>query len=367
MGHQFKHEGRSFTLTLSRGKWRLRCRAEGRQVDFSTKTGSVQAAVREAKKHLEGHLIQNKLTPAAISCADILTAYNSFPKRASDASAKINGYRWKALVREVTGKELENVPFRNFSRDWWDSYMAKKLGGKLDLSTRRPGNSAINSAVRCAAALFIPRLRPLYKKQGIEIPEDATVIQWLPEMKLPRSAVSSSLLLAWRRLRKTDRAMWLTIGLARCAGLRRDEIEHITRAWIVQDKGNVWVEIRDRPEEGYLNKTGESYRALVLSPTLAQALVESPPGLIVQPDLRGGTGKAIERHRWFERFPQRWLKAFVGNAPKPLHRLRGLYLDNVKKRTESAFLARQAGIKAAADAAGHTTTRTTVKHYLSGA
>jgi hypothetical protein len=47
-----------------------------------------------------------------------------------------------------------------------------------------------------------------------------------------------------------------------------------------------------------------------------------------------------------------------------LHRLRGLYADQIKRETESAILARQAGIAAASAALGHTTTDTTERHYL---
>ena len=54
-----------------------------------------------------------------------------------------------------------------------------------------------------------------------------------------------------------------------------------------------------------------------------------------------------------------------GTAKKPLHRLRGLYADDVAKLTEDAVLARLEGIKEASRALGHTTTKTTLNHYLS--
>jgi hypothetical protein len=51
-------------------------------------------------------------------------------------------------------------------------------------------------------------------------------------------------------------------------------------------------------------------------------------------------------------------------ARKPLHRLRGLYADEVAKITVDAVTARLAAIKAAQEALGHTTSKTTEGHYL---
>lgn len=209
------------------------------------------------------------------------------------------------------------------------------------------------------------KLRPLYEDHGISIPEDIDNVQMLPEMRVPKAPVAKSLLLAWRRLYRVDKALWLTIGLARCAGLRRDEIEHITRAWIVADKsGAVVIDVRDRPEESYAHKTGEAYRAVVLCKRLARELVACEKGLIVRPNLKPGLRK-ISRHRWFERYPQAWLKPFTGNARQPLHRLRGLYADDVRRRTEALLLAQQAAKKEASRNLGHTGTKTAEKHYFS--
>lgn len=71
------------------------------------------------------------------------------------------------------------------------------------------------------------------------------------------------------------------------------------------------------------------------------------------------------RYRWFERVPQEWLRKFTGTAKKPLHRLRGLYADEVAKLTQDAVAARLAGVKAASQALGHTNTATTQNSYLS--
>ena len=52
-------------------------------------------------------------------------------------------------------------------------------------------------------------------------------------------------------------------------------------------------------------------------------------------------------------------------ARKPLHRLRGLYADELARLTADAVAARLAGVRAASESLGHTTTATTERHYLS--
>ncbi len=153
-------------------------------------------------------------------------------------------------------------------------------------------------------------------------------------------------------------ALWLAIGLARFAGLRRSEIEAATGEWIIERDGQAFVDLRDREGE-FLTKTGRHYRAVVIDSELARALLAVPKANpIVEPPV-------IDRHRWFERDLAAWCKPFTGTAKKPLHRLRGLYADDVAKLTEDAVLARLEGIKEASRALGHTTTKTTLNHYLS--
>ncbi len=71
-----------------------------------------------------------------------------------------------------------------------------------------------------------------------------------------------------------------------------------------------------------------------------------------------------DRGRWFERVPQAWLRAQGVTAKLPLHRLRGLYADQVAALTRDAVTARLAAIRAAQEALGHTTSATTERHYL---
>ena len=196
------------------------------------------------------------------------------------------------------------------------------------------------------------------KVDGLGVNADAARSTLLPEPWLPPPAVDEAALLsAWREL-QSGSPLWLALGLARFAGLRRDEISAMQRGWIVQRGSTVLVELRDRPEDGWWTKTGKPYLAPVIDGDLAAALIAAPPGAIIQ------TPPDITRDVWFLRTPQRWLKARGITAHKPLHRLRGLYADDVARVTADAVAARLAGVSAAQAALGHTSSDTTERHYL---
>lgn len=347
-------EGRRVSLFQdgSRG-WRIRSRSEHIKVDQILGHGPESWARKKAREVLDSG--EHKKAPKSKGLlSELVAAYESMPKRAGKAASKIAVYRLTSCVRLVFARELADVKVSEINASFWLSYIAKRQGGDVaDISTRRVENTAINAAMRCAASIFIPRLRPAFASAGIIIAPDATVIQWLPTIRGDKPEVMD-METAWRAM---DRGpLWLALGLARFAGLRRDEVEHATAAWIQVDGAAVYVVLQDRPNEGWLSKTGRKYRALVIDPDLAATLRACPPGYIVQP-------AAVDRSKWFAQVPQRWMRKFT-TARQPLHRLRGLYADAVASLTSDAITARLAGVKAASEALGHTSTKTTENHYL---
>ncbi|CAB4186599.1 hypothetical protein UFOVP1329_1 [uncultured Caudovirales phage] len=347
--------GRRYTLTPHKTGWRIRSRALGNEIDLTFPERSLAQAKRDATAHFAAELVVPKRNASTLE--DLVTCYKGMPKRAGDAASTVNIYRLRGIVRTVHKRELDRVPVSAVGPDLWSRYMASKLGGKLDLSRRRAGNEAINSAVRCAASLFIPKLRPNYKSAGIEVPDDATVIQWLPRMVLPRPAADDAALL--KALPTASPIVRLTASLARFAGLRQDEIANAMRSWVVVKDGAVSIELRDRPEQDWTSKTGQMYRALVIDSAFADELVAMPHGYLIE------TPNGMTRSHWFKHYPQRWISKFTGTAGKPLHRLRGLYADAVASLTQDAIAARLAGVKAASSNLGHTNTQTTQRSYLS--
>jgi hypothetical protein len=335
------------------GTWRLRSRSRHYAIDFGLGTSDLNAAKRIARDHLEG---RSKLIPrkGGETLEDVARIYLDMPKRCGERAATDNVQRLRSIVRLAWGRELSQVRLVDLSPKLWRDFMAVKLGGVLDLATRRPGNAAINAAVRSAASIFIPRLRPAYAEHDITIPDEAIVIQWLPVMHLPPAPSDDDALLRWWESLPAGSPEWFAAGLARFAGLRSAEIAAARSGWVAGDS----IELRDRPDEGFLTKTGKAYRALILRPELAEAIRALPEGSpIVQP-------ATAKRSEWFERDLPRLVRPFCPTAKKPLHRLRGLYADEVARLTQDAVAARLAGIREASAALGHTTTATTINHYL---
>ena len=351
------HEGRRYPLSFIENRgWRLRSRSKSSPVDVLLGHGPEKWAKARAREILTTSAHKPKACNGTLK--DLVAAYEGMPKRAGVDAARIAIYRLTSCVRLVYGRELDAVKVAEIGAAFWLKYTAKRQGREVaDLATRRVDASAINAAMRQAASIFIPRLRPSFTEAGFQIREDATVIQWLPAITMDKPAVTDGMEKAWLKMERGP--LWLALGLARYAGLRRDEIEHVSASWIQVEGAATYIVLQDRPAENWLSKTGRKYRALVIQPELAATLRACSTGYIVQP-------ASVDRSKWFAMAPQKWMRDHT-TARQPLHRLRGLYADHVARLTSDAITARLAGIQAASDSLGHTSTATTTKHYLSDA
>ena len=347
-------EGIEVPLVLNDGLWRARKRSRELTVNIATGTPDLPQAKRIVKAELE-RLKQERPKAPDGTLEDLVKAYLATPKRASEDVATANVQRLRSVVRTAWGRELKKVPLEDLPK-LWPAYVAKRQRRAVpDYNTRNAGNSGINSAMRMARSLLIDQLVPAYEAAGLVLPANAANVIWCAELYTTKPVASDTgMIEAWREL-PAGSPLWWTIGLARFAGLRRSEILAMRGKWAVPRGLGVVVELRDRPEDKYWTKTGRPYSALVMDPGLADALrAVQPEGMIIaEPDAE----------RWIEREPQAWLAPFVNGARLPLHRLRGLYADQVKRETEEAILARQKGLKAASEALGHTSTATTERHY----
>jgi integrase len=355
-------------LILEPSGWRLRSRSKVRPMDFRTGTLRLDEAKRSAKEWL-ARLADDPVTSrrGGGTLEALAAIYLKTPKRTQDDVAADNVSRLKTVCRAVFGRELAAVTCRQVGPEFWEAYQRVALAKKklaFDLVTRRRENIAINSAVRAARCLFLPALVRVYRAEGLDVRQDAGSVVMLPEPYVPPSAVNDAALRsAWVELKEEDPWLWATIGLARFAGLRRDEIAFAKLGWIEQESGAVFIALRDRPEDGWWTKTGKPYRAQVINLELANWLLARDKTentrIIPAPE------RENERARWFEKQPQAWLRTHgVPNAGKPLHRLRGLYADEIARLTADAVTARLAALRAAQEALGHTSAETTQNHYL---
>lgn len=348
-------EGVNYPLIFQTGKgWRLRSRSAHHPVDFATGTTIKTIAKRLAREFLARRK-SSATKPSARTLEDVVTAYRAMPKRASAKTEKLNIQMLRAIVRETLGKELSAVRASEIGPRLWDRFQARRQQrDHPDLATRRPQNVTINSALRAALSIFIAKLRPQYAALGIHIPDNACAVQWLKEIRRKPAAYDDAAMInAWAVLQ--DRALWFAVGLARFAGLRRSEIAACRSSWLVDNDGVWCIELRDRPDDNFLTKTGEHYFAPLLRVELIEALRMLPPEKL-----------AVDQTRnWMTRRAQIWLRQFMPDLraiPKPLHRLRKAYLHDVHR---SAMLAAQReALARSAEAAGHTSTTTTRRHYL---
>lgn len=356
------HEGRKYPMVKERGVWRVRSRSASHPADFATGSADFNAARKIAAEMLSDALPKPP-KPHGGTLESLASTYLLIPKKCAANVAEDNVSRLRGVCRVVFGRELDAISIGELSAKTWREFFRIKQGGTLDLATRRSGNAALNAAVRAAASLFIDRLRPAYAEHGITFAQDIATVDWLPVLVAPpKEADDNALCTSWQSCIQNGQNLytWLAVGLARFAGLRRSEIEHARRSWVVEDRGQVFIELRDREDEGFRTKTGRVYRALVINDELAQALLALPDGYLVNPPVD-------DRHRWFERDLPNWCRPFTGAAQKPLHRLRGLYADNLARLTEDAVIARLAAVKTAQENLGHTSSATTLNHYLSRA
>ena len=355
-------DGRRYPLVKERtGTWRLRSRSKSHPVDHGLGTTDLATAKRLARHYLESAPASPPATRSSVTLEDVVQVYASMPKRVGERAAVDNVQRLRTIVRTVTGKELKEVRLSDVTPRLWSDYMSKRLpDGKLDLSTRRPGNAAINSAVKCASSIFIRRLRPSYAEHGIDIPDDLTTVQWLPVMSKPPAQADDDALARWWSELELGSDEWLAVGFARFAGLRSAELAGLRPGWIIAEEDLAFVELRDRPEECFLTKTGKAYRSIILRREIADAALKVPAeDFVIHPNPFG-------RLEWFARKLPAMLRPFSPSSGKPLHRLRGLYADEVSKVMEGAFAARLEAVREASRSLGHTTVATTLNHYLSG-
>lgn len=364
-GKQARHretvvfEGVAYPLVMEIGKgWRMRSRSIHRRVDFFTGTTNKTIARRLCVAHLT-QLKEGKPMPTTRTLADVVACYQGMAKRAGMATERLNIRSLRQVVQTVTGKDLRHFYLHDLGPDLWAKYQAIKQGlPRVDLSIRRAAHTSINTTVRAAVSMFIPKLRPGYERAGLSIPPDAGSVQWLQTLKRrPAGFQEAEMLAAWASL-TNQRALWFAVALARFAGLRKEEIGGCRGGWLVKHDGVWCLEIRDREKEGWYTKTGAHYFALITHPALIDALQTVAAGDLV-------IGDIPNRTNWLDRGPQKWLRPFMGSRDeiyRPLHRLRAAYLASIQR--EALIEMQQAATRKAAEQAGHTQTTTTVRHYL---
>lgn len=146
---------------------------------------------------------------------------------------------------------------------------------------------------------------------------------------------------------------WLAYWLLLVTGIRPVELRAATRAWIVRDAGEWFLDVMNRPDEGFTLKAGTMGKAkrlpLAELPADALDILLSRTGLLIAPDWT-----KTQRHALTERFMSKHFAKHLPGVHAPVYELRKWFLSAQY---------RQHGLDAAALAAGHSTTKTTATHY----
>lgn len=376
------HEGVKYPMFREpkSGAWRVRKRTKFVRVDFSTGNTNLAHAKDAAADILARNQQEVKRrSGGASTLQELCDIYKRMPKRVSEDVAADNINRLAKVVRVAWGKNLDDVRLSDLTSQLWEDYAAMRQGGKLDLATRTEGNRGINAAMRMASSIFSAGLARAYEKEGVRLDLHAvTRIQWLPEIQVKILPLSTDSLDAFHAalpaLRADDYPMWRAVMIARYSGLRSGEISAARKNWLERRKSGVLgFAVHDRPDQGYLHKTGEDYFAPITSRELEEDLLAGPDGELVNLDLSpvrvSATGRPVprtSRDKFFRNHCNNWLRNFFQKPHKGMHRLRALYLEEIRDTRVAEVLAEaeREGNEAAKSAAGHTSINTTKTHYL---
>lgn len=358
--------GVSYPLYKERsGNWTVRKRSKHANINVGLGVSLLSEAKEKAKHIIETQSEkQHRRRSGGSTLRELADDYLKMPRDCREYVARQNITYLAAIVRTVLDKTLEQARASEVSSRLWAEYQRIKQGGKHDYALPKRENAGINSAIRSAMSIFAAPLEREYEARGYRLDwKELRRVKRLPQLKAPILREPDTLLADIRALRADEtRILWLAIGLARFAGLRQHEIQHARREWLQRDsQGNVSILLMHRPDEGFYSKTGEPYTAVVLDAALAADLWAIPAGQLLVPD-----PPEIARERFFARTCNAWVRARIGdNSHGAMHRLRGFYADQIKSLHEDAMRAQLAGIRAAQQALGHTSEKTTVEHYLS--
>lgn len=160
-----------------------------------------------------------------------------------------------------------------------------------------------------------------------------------------------------RCLRWLDEELWLCDLVLRQTGLRSAYVEGMRGSWLITEAGGIWLDVKNRPEEGFKLKPRTRAQKVPLSEDLAlllqaRARKVGKDGFLLLPE-----GSPRARGRLVHGRHNEWLKARIGGLGELCqgnHRLRD---------TVASALCTLYGVAVAHAALGHTTPMTTMKHY----
>lgn len=315
----------------------------------------------------------------------IFKAYREGPELAADGDRIVQSCRlvvamakgWHDPARQLVehgdlARRIDGLPGDVLSRELVRGYYAACQGGTYKPMDRRRENITINKRLRMARQLFTKRaLAHCY--DGVALPDIEGFMKFpgLPEevIDLEEESIApeqyKGMLDAAERMERSgvaeERELALVNRMLRELGLRNSELLAARADWLWMDgrTGRWYLDIRDRPEQGYKMKGVEPGR-LPLSPELLGVL---GPRLVYGVEGRAAQylvmPEGLPTHRFdlINRAHNAWLKPLVGEirSGKGNHRLR---------KFVATLLAEEYGVAVASQYLRHAGEAVTLKNYI---
>jgi len=380
----------------------FRIRAKGLQGRRqSTGTGDYGEAVRRGKVEFEiasrakwdGRAKGLEALTGKRKCCllgELFAAYRGGPEMVAEPDrivqscrlvvAMANGW-WREGDRPIVehgdlARRIDALPADVLSRDLVRAYFTTAQGGTFRPMARERGNVTINQRLRKARQLFTGRTEE-YCYRALVLPEYQGFLKFPalpdPAIDLEEEMISPVAYLAMldgaARLEMSEdageRELALVNRMARELGLRNNETLSARGDWLWRDpRGGRWfLDVRDRPEQGYRMKGTEPGR-LPLSPELLALLVKmGRVDLGENPDGRGKEylilpgGLPTHRFDVVQRDHNAWLKGIIGeiHSGKVAHRLR---------KYVATLIALEEGVAVASQYLRHASETVTLKNYI---
>lgn len=281
---------------------------------------------------------------------------------------KCGGRGKKGSIREGSelAQRIDAVPGDVlFSPQSVREYFTARQGGVFDPVGRKREHFSYNRAVKfarelfarmpmahCYSGLVLPELEgfrtfPLLAQESIDTREAAIDPAAFARMVVAARSMEDS-------EEARDRDLALINWLLRTLGLRTRELLFARTNWLWQDpRGGRWyLDVRNRPEEGYTIK-GKEGGQIPLADDLRVRLQSLPAGFLFFPE-----GSPTARRNLIEDTHNAWLKGFIGetHSRQGNHRLR---------KHVASFVAARHGIETSGNYLRHGDKGETAKaHYV---
>lgn len=371
--HPFRCLGKSYSLfrrdtkakpATAETPWSFRLRAGGKRVLISTRTASIEAAVKLASERIAA------VTRGQLGALDVGRAETGQAKvptfgeaRAVYVGAGLVRPRTAAgnwsglvrLVRAVTGRAVSDgdridIVTGELARAW----LAKKQGRTVpDYGQQRPGNVSANSTLRQAQSVFAKRHLSIWREwrlpPGVEefravkmLPQSSMRYTPLPESALAKMDAAVAKIrdgsgpdrgptVRGKRARNDALAppeklsgleFWIVNRSIRLMGLRDSEVAAMRTSWLSDHAGRLHLDVCARPGE-FVPKghQGRVQVPMVLEPIFRERMAEAEASGEPAHLIRAATATA--RHDLIYRAHSKWLRGFFpAGRKKTNHELR---------------------------------------------